>query len=112
MATGRMQRFWSRLAVALGRRAGVVALVGLLFTLILGLGIGRLHFATGQDSYLNQDEKVAKDNVEYQSRFGGDAMVVLFTAHPGKTIDNLATPASLAEMRRAADELRRHPDVV
>jgi hydrophobe/amphiphile efflux-3 (HAE3) family protein len=112
MPTGRMQGFWSWLGAELGRRAGLVALVGLLVTLVLGLGAGRLRFATGQDSYLNQDDKVAIDNVEYQGRFGGDAMVVLITARPGRTIADLAAPANLAEMRRASDELRRHPDVV
>ena len=37
-----MQRFWSRLAVELGKRAGLVAVVGLLVTLILGFGITQL----------------------------------------------------------------------
>ena len=71
----RMQRFWSTLARELSRRAGVVALVGLLVTLVLGLGIGKLTFATGQDSYLNPEDQVAIDNVDYQSQFGGQAMV-------------------------------------
>jgi hydrophobe/amphiphile efflux-3 (HAE3) family protein len=107
-----MQRFWGWLGLELGRHAGLVALVGLLVTLVLGYGATRLTFATGQDSYLNQDEKVAIDNVAYQNEFGGDAMLVLVTAKPGKTLDDVVTPANLAELHRAADELRGHADQV
>jgi hydrophobe/amphiphile efflux-3 (HAE3) family protein len=107
-----MQRFWGWLGLELGRHAGLVALVGLLVTLVLGYGATRLTFATGQDSYLNQDEKVAVDNVAYQGEFGGDAMLVLITAKPGKTINDIATPANLAEIRRAAEELRAQTDRV
>ena len=67
-----MQRFWSRLAVELGKRAGVVVVVGVLLTVVLGYGITKLDFATGQDSYLNKDEQVYKDNVVYQRLFGGE----------------------------------------
>jgi hypothetical protein len=45
-----VQRFWSYVAVQLGKRAGVVSVVGLLITVGLGLGITKLEFATGQDS--------------------------------------------------------------
>ena len=50
-----MQRFWSWLAVELGKRAGLVAVIGLLITLIAGYGTTKLKFATGQDSYLNSE---------------------------------------------------------
>ena len=43
---------------------------------ILGMGIPKLEFATGQDSYLNADEVTYTDNVEYQDLFGGQAQVV------------------------------------
>ena len=78
-----MQRFWSRLAVQLGKHAGLVTVVGLLVTLALGLGITQLKFATGQDSYLNKNEQVYKDNVVYQRLFGGEAMLTVITMEPG-----------------------------
>src|SRR2546423_14880269 len=68
-----MQRFWSNLAVQLGKRAGLVSVVGLLVTVALGLGISGLKFQTGQESYLNKGERVYKDNVVYQRLFGGQA---------------------------------------
>ena len=49
-----MYRFWSRLAVELGKRAGLVSLIGLLVTLILGFGITRLDFATGPTGIASQ----------------------------------------------------------
>ena len=57
---GHLARFWSTLAVQLGKHAGVVSLVGLIITLALGFGITQLKFATGQDSYLNTDQQVYK----------------------------------------------------
>ena len=59
-----MDRFWRFIAVELGKHAGLVSVIGLLVTLILGFGITRLDFATGQDSYLNKSDQVHKDNVK------------------------------------------------
>jgi predicted RND superfamily exporter protein len=70
-----MAKFWSWLAVNLGRHAGMVAAIGLVFTIVVGFGITRLEFATGQDSYLNKDDVVYQDNLEYQELFGGQAML-------------------------------------
>ncbi len=84
-----MQRFWSAAAVQLGKRAGIVSLVGLILTAVLGFGITRLHFATGQDAYLNKSDQVYKDNVRYQSLFGGEAMLGVVSMHPGHKVDEL-----------------------
>ncbi len=108
----RMQRFWMWLGLELGRRAGLVAVLGLLITLGLGAGISQLEFATGQDSYLNADDQVYIDNVEYQDLFGGQAMLVLFTAEDGADIGDVMSPANQAEMDRVAAELEAHPDLV
>jgi hydrophobe/amphiphile efflux-3 (HAE3) family protein len=84
-----LQRFWSRLAVELGRRAGLVSVIGLIVTLVLGYGITQLEFATGQDSYLNKSDQVYKDNVEYQELFGGQAMLTVITMTEGHTVAEL-----------------------
>ena len=107
-----MRQFWSNLAVFLGKRAGLVAAVGLLVTAILGFGITQLEFATGQDSYLNQDDQVAKDNVAYQDLFGGQIMIVLFTMDEGRDVSELATVAENREAIEAAKaELEDNPYV-
>ena len=102
----RMQQFWSWLAVQLGKRAGLVAVVGLLITLILGAGTTRLTFATGQDSYLNPEDQVAIDNVAYQDLFGGEAMLVLITADPGKTVVDIASRENLEKLDAVAATLK------
>ena len=100
-----MQRFWSNLAVQLGKRAGLVSVIGLLVTVALGLGISNLKFQTGQDSYLNKGERVYKDNVVYQRLFGGQAMLTVITAKPGHTIDEMLTAADQRQLTAFHDRL-------
>jgi hydrophobe/amphiphile efflux-3 (HAE3) family protein len=106
-----VQRFWSWLAVQLGRRAGLVSIVGLLVTVALGLGITQLEFATGQDSYLNEDDQVAKDNVAYQDLFGGQIMIVLFTMDEGHTVVDLASGENRETILAATEEIEQDPNV-
>lgn len=101
-----MLRMWSWLAVNLGRRAGLVVAVILVVTVGLGAGITRLDFATGQDSYLNEGEQVATDNVAYQELFGGQAMITLVTMDEGRTVEEIFTPEGIEEMRTTAEEVR------
>ncbi len=101
-----MQRFWMKLAVWLGKHAGVVAVIGLLVTLLFGFGITQLEFQTGQDSYFNKDDQVYKDSVAYQDLFGGQAMLTLVTMDEGHTIDELFTAENRAKFTDAAEEMR------
>ena len=107
-----MERFWRFLAVGLGKHAGVVSVIGLLVTLILGFGITRLQFSTGQDSYLNKSDTVYKDNVKYQRLFGGQAMVTLVTMDKGHTVSELLTPANQAKWRALENRLHKSKGVV
>jgi hydrophobe/amphiphile efflux-3 (HAE3) family protein len=100
-----MQRFWSVLAVQLGKRAGLVSVIGLLVTIVLGLGITQLEFATGQDSYLNKDDQVYKDNVAYQDLFGGQAMLTVITMDDGHTVDELFDRDGRAQLTQFHDAL-------
>lgn len=100
-----MQRFWSGAAVQLGKRAGLVSVVGLLITIGLGLGIPRLEFATGQDSYLNKSDEVYKDNLAYQDAFGGQAMLTVISMDDGHTVDELFDTAGQAELTNLHDTL-------
>ena len=98
-----MQKFWSSLALNLGKRAGLVSVIGLLITLALGAGIPKLEFATGQDAYLNTTDQVYKDNVAYQDLFGGEAMLTVITMDPGHTVVELFQPAN----RKKLNEIGR-----
>ena len=105
-----VHRFWSRLAVELGKRAGLVSVIGLLVTLILGFGITRLDFATGQDSYLNKSDQVYKDNVAYQGLFGGQAMLTVITMDQGHTVDELFTAERpTSSSTQLHEDARRRP---
>ena len=90
-----MQRFWPQLAIRAGKHAGIVSIVGLLLTMASVLGISKLEFATGQDSYLNKSDQVYIDNVAYQDLFGGQAMLTLVTMEKGHTVSELFTPEAL-----------------
>src|SRR5689334_4026597 len=90
---GCMQRFWSWLAVNLGKRAGLVSVVGLLVTVALGAGITQLHFTSSQDAYLNKSDQVYKDNVAYQRLFGGEAMLTVITMDRGHNVVELLDDA-------------------
>lgn len=107
-----MAKFWSWLAVNLGRHAGMVAAIGLVFTIVVGFGITRLEFATGQDSYLNKDDAVYQDNIEYQDLFGGQAMLSVFTMTDGQTIDTIFTPENLATFEQVTTELEESGQVL
>lgn len=112
-----MRKFWSNLAVQLGKRAGLVSVIGLLVTGLLGFGITKLQFATGQDSYLNKSDQVAKDNVAYQNLFGGQIMIVLFTMDEGAAggdkvpVTGLATPENQFVIEQAKAEIEKNPHV-
>ena len=63
-----MQKFWAWLGLNLGKRAGVVSIVGLRdHGRRWGSASPKLEFATGQDSYLNKDE----DDLQEQRRLPG-----------------------------------------
>jgi hydrophobe/amphiphile efflux-3 (HAE3) family protein len=102
-----MERFWRATGVALGKHWKIVAVVVVLITGVLAIGTSKIEFATGQDSYLNSDSQVAIDNVEYQGKFGGETVVLLYTAEEGSDSDvsDLFAGPNLDTMKRLNDEL-------
>src|SRR5438552_1604354 len=106
-----MQRFWSYIAVQLGKHAIWVTVIGLLVTIGLGFGITQLDFATGQDSYLNTNERVYKDNVVYQDLFGGQAMLTVIHMDPGHTVDELFTGDGTQQFKDFHDRLKASGEV-
>ena len=102
-----MEQFWRRSGIALGKHWKIVALVVVAISALLLLGLRQLEFATGQDSYLNPDSQIALDNVEFQKDFGGETVILLFTAEDGASADvsDLFEGANLAELERLNAEL-------
>ena len=106
-----MERFWRSAGIQLGRYWWAVFGAMLAITVLLAFGLTRLEFATGQDSYLNQDSQIAIDNVRYQADFGGETAIVLFQAQEGHDITELFEGANLEELKRLEAELRDIPEV-
>ncbi|MEZ5217721.1 MAG: MMPL family transporter [Ilumatobacteraceae bacterium] len=101
-----MEQFWRWLGTALGKYWKIVALVVVAITVVLGLGARNIEFATGQDSYLNPDSQIAIDNVGFQEDFGGETVILLFTATDGADVSDLFAGPNLAELERITAELQ------
>ena len=97
---------WRAQARFLSKRTALTLALAVLATLGMGFGLRQLDFSTGQNSYIDPSSKVAKDNERYQSLFGGESMVVLFTVDDGKTVADLFTPANVAQLNDVDTTLR------
>jgi len=106
-----VEHFWRAAGVWIGKYWYVVLGGMLVITLLLTLGLRQLEFATGQDSYLNEDSQIAIDNVVYQDDFGGEAVILLFRAEGDQDITDLFAGDNLAVLERVDAELREIDEV-
>jgi predicted RND superfamily exporter protein len=106
-----MERFWRALGIGLGKYWWAVGIGVLAITAVLSIGASRIDFATGQDSYLNPESQAALDNVEFQNQFGGEAVILLYSAEEGSSIADLMSDANRVELQRLEEELRAVPEV-
>ncbi|MDW3217562.1 MAG: MMPL family transporter [Acidimicrobiales bacterium] len=106
-----MERIWRSLGLNLGKYWYLVLGAVVVITGVLSIGAGRIEFATGQDSYLNRDSQEALDNVEFQKQFGGEAVILLFTADDDAIVPDLFSDANRAELARIEAELREIEEV-
>ena len=107
-----MEKFWRGVGLYLGKFWYVVLLAVVAITALLYLGLRNIEFATGQDSYLNPDSQIAIDNEYYQDLFGGETVLLLFTAEEGSTIADLYEGENLATLERITAELGEGVDNV
>ena len=106
-----MEQMWRKLGVGLGKWWWAVIIGVLIVTAVFSIGASRIEFATGQDSYLNPESQAAIDNVEFQDQFGGEAVILLFSAEEGSTIADLMSDTNRAELERIEALLRAIPEV-
>ncbi len=106
-----MEQFWRNTGIQLGKQWKAVFVVMLVITGVLSLGASKIEFATGQDSYLNPDSQIALDNVAFQDDFGGETIILLFSAEGDAKLPDLFTGNNLAELRRVTDEISAIPEV-
>ena len=93
---------WKRLIRVILRRPVMVLVISGAVIAGLALGLTRLQFRTDQGTLVDPHSKVYADNVQYQSRFGGESMVVVITGDPA----DLFTPANLATLKTLETDLR------
>jgi len=106
-----MEQFWRRAGVLLGKYWWLVLGAVVVVTAALVPGLTRLEFATGQDSYLNSDSQESIDNVEFQDQFGGETVILLFSATDDSDVAELFSGSNLAELERLTAELEQVPEV-
>jgi predicted RND superfamily exporter protein len=108
-----MEQFWRNAGLQLGKQWKAVIAVVIVITAVLAIGATQIEFATGQDSYLNPDSQIAIDNVEFQSSFGGETVILLFTAEDGADVDvsDLLKGENLAAFRELNRELSEVEEV-
>ncbi|NNE12372.1 MAG: RND transporter, partial [Ilumatobacter sp.] len=107
-----MESFWRNAGIQLGKHWKIVAASMVAITVLLGIGLTQVEFATGQDSYLNPDSQIAIDNVDFQENFGGETVIMLFTAESDAVdVTALVDPPNLAELDRLTAELESIPNV-
>ena len=106
-----MGRFWRPTGEWLSRRTGITLAVVAALTGGFMIGLNKLDFATGQDSYIDPNSQVAENNHRYQELFGGENMVVLFSMDDGRTVADLFTADNRQKMVDAADQLAQDPAV-
>lgn len=99
-------RGWQSIGRVLSRRTAATLAVVPVVTLGLAIGLGRLDFATGHDSYIDPSSQVAKDNTRYQNLFGGESMVALFTVPRGNTVVDLFDAANVTQFREVESQIR------
>ncbi len=101
-----MQRFWSRTAGLIASHHLLIAIIAIVLTAVLAVGITRIRFKTGQDTIVDPDTDVYQENIRFQKEFGGDPMLVLFEGDILKLFEpqNLATLQTLeAELNATGD---------
>ncbi len=106
-----VQNVWRTIGRALSKRTLATLISVAVIAGVFGIGLGRLKFETGQNSYIDPDSKVAADNERYQNLFGGESMVVLFTVPDGKTLVDLFTTGNVQQMNDVEALLDQDPAI-
>ena len=96
-----MNRLWDWLAGLICARYRWIVATAVVVTVVLAFGLPRIHFKTGQDTFLPSSSRVYQDNLRYQSTFGGDPMLVLFEGD----VLSLLSPPNVDTLRDMEQQL-------
>jgi uncharacterized protein len=73
---------------------------------VAAAGLPRLIFETTQEGLIGEDHPISVSNAEFQAHFGGEAMLLVFSAHDGHRIDDLFTEPNLSRLGDVEERLR------
>jgi uncharacterized protein len=73
---------------------------------VAAVGLPRLVFETTQEGLIGEGHPISVSNAEFQAHFGGEAMLLVFSAHDGRRIDDLFTEPNLGRLREVEERLR------
>jgi hydrophobe/amphiphile efflux-3 (HAE3) family protein len=97
-----MDAFWHFCADSIRKWHVWLLALAVAATVGLAFGIPRLHFKTSNDTIVPSDSETYRENVRYESQFGGEPLLVLFT---GDNILELFTGANRAELAALESDL-------
>jgi len=83
----------SKLSKVLSRFPIKTILIALIIVILLAVGVRNVFMATGNDTLVNSDTNVYKDNLKLEEEFGGESILVLYEA------EELLTPSHLEHMK-------------
>jgi uncharacterized protein len=94
------------LAALVTRRPWWVIGAALLVLVVLAVGLPRLVFETTQEGLIGEGHPLAATNAEFQEEFGGEALLLVLSAHEGHRIDDLFTGENRRQLIDLEDRLR------
>ena len=101
----------STLASLVARRPWTVLAAALAVTVVFAVGVPLLDFETSQEAIIGEDHRISVQNAAFQRDFGGEAMIAVLTAEPGRRIDDLFAEGNLEALRRLEEGLRANRSV-
>src|SRR5699024_8077840 len=94
-----------KLVNVLGRFPIKSILISMIIIVLLSIGVSKIYMATGNDTLVERQTDVYKDNDMLEEEFGGEYVIVLYES------ENLLTPKHLAHMKGIEDVLQRNDSI-
>ncbi|HSP22971.1 MAG TPA: MMPL family transporter [Planococcus sp. (in: firmicutes)] len=77
----------------------------IIIVVLLGVGVKDVFMATGNDTLVEPDSEVYRENLMLEKEFGGESIIVLYES------ENLLTPAHLEHMKGIEDALQNNESI-
>lgn len=82
--------------------------ITLVLMLVFAVGARNIKLATSNDTLIETNSEVYQDNLDLESEFGGESIIVLFE---GEDIKDLLTPESINTMNELENRLKQYDEI-